>query len=62
MYLLFTDIPVETPLSEQSLNTIQRMFLREDGQDYDIMGWSKEQVIADIVSQYEKHRDQDPDR
>ncbi|KEQ15425.1 choline transporter [Endozoicomonas montiporae] len=31
------------------------VFLREGGQDYDIMGWSKEQVIADIVSQYEKH-------
>ena len=31
------------------------VFLREGGQDYDIMGWSKDQVIADIVSQYEKH-------
>ena len=31
------------------------VFLREGGQDYDIMGWNKEQVIADIVSQYEKH-------
>ena len=31
------------------------VFLREGGQDYDIMGWSKEQVIADIVTQYEKH-------
>lgn len=31
------------------------VFLREGGQDYDIMGWSKEQVISDIVNQYEKH-------
>ena len=31
------------------------VFLREGGQDYDIMGWSRDQVIADIVSQYEKH-------
>ncbi|RJG40304.1 BCCT family transporter [Motilimonas pumila] len=31
------------------------VFLTEGGQDYDIMGWSKEQVISDIVDQYEKH-------
>ncbi|RUO30315.1 BCCT family transporter [Aliidiomarina soli] len=29
--------------------------LREGGQDYDLYGWSKDQVIADIVDQYEKH-------
>ncbi|MBY5993268.1 BCCT family transporter [Ferrimonas balearica] len=29
--------------------------LREGGQDYDIMGWSREQVLNDIVEQYEKH-------
>lgn len=29
--------------------------LREGGQDYDIYGWTKEQVIADIIDQYEKH-------
>ncbi|RUO26307.1 choline transporter [Aliidiomarina minuta] len=29
--------------------------LREGGQDYDIFGWTKEQVIADIIDQYEKH-------
>lgn len=29
--------------------------LREGGQDYDIMGWSKEGVINDIVSQYHRH-------
>ncbi|KEQ16431.1 BCCT family transporter [Endozoicomonas numazuensis] len=31
------------------------VFLREGGQDYDIMGWSKDQVIGDIIDQYEKH-------
>ncbi|MCH9690697.1 MAG: choline BCCT transporter BetT [Gammaproteobacteria bacterium] len=31
------------------------VFLREGGQNYDIMGWSKDQVISDIVNQYEKH-------
>ena len=31
------------------------VFLGEGGQDYDIMGWAKEQVIGDIIDQYEKH-------
>ncbi|MDD7805346.1 MAG: BCCT family transporter [Endozoicomonas sp. (ex Botrylloides leachii)] len=31
------------------------VFLREGGQNYDIMGWTKEQVIGDIIDQYEKH-------
>ncbi|SEL04173.1 choline/glycine/proline betaine transport protein [Atopomonas hussainii] len=30
--------------------------LREGGQDYDIMGWSKDGVISDIVDQYHKHQ------
>jgi choline/glycine/proline betaine transport protein len=31
------------------------VFLQEGGQDYDIMGWTREQVIGDIIDQYEKH-------
>lgn len=31
------------------------VFLKEGGQDYDLMGWSKEQIINDILDQYEKH-------
>ncbi|MCF6767566.1 BCCT family transporter [Thiotrichales bacterium 19S11-10] len=31
------------------------VFLEYGGQYYDIMGYSEEQVIADIVTQYEKH-------
>ena len=31
------------------------VFLTEGGQDYDIMGWTREQVISDIIDQYEKH-------
>ena len=31
------------------------VFLREGGQGYDIMGWTSEQVIGDIIDQYEKH-------
>ncbi|WP_434776988.1 BCCT family transporter [Neisseria sp. Ec49-e6-T10] len=29
--------------------------LHEGGQDYDVMGWTKEQIINDILDQYEKH-------
>jgi choline/glycine/proline betaine transport protein len=29
--------------------------LSEGGQDYDMMGWTKEQIITDVIDQYEKH-------
>ena len=29
--------------------------LREGGQDYNVMGWSREQLISDVLEQYEKH-------
>ncbi|MCF7201432.1 BCCT family transporter [Pseudomonas oligotrophica] len=29
--------------------------LKEGGQDYDLMGWNREDVIGDIIDQYEKH-------
>jgi len=29
--------------------------LREGGQNYDLMGWSREQIISDILNQYEGH-------
>lgn len=32
------------------------VFLREGGQDYDIMGWGRDDVIGDILDQYERHR------
>ncbi|TLX55920.1 choline transporter [Stutzerimonas nosocomialis] len=32
------------------------VYLREGGQDYDIMGWSRDGVIGDILDQYERHR------
>ncbi|MFK0571686.1 BCCT family transporter [Endozoicomonas sp.] len=31
------------------------VFLAEGGQGYDIMGWTRDQVIGDIIDQYEKH-------
>ena len=29
--------------------------LREGGQNYDVMGWSKEHIISDVLTHYEKH-------
>lgn len=29
--------------------------LREGGQDYDVMGWTKEQIANDMLNQYERH-------
>src|SRR5690554_3375058 len=29
--------------------------LREGGQDYDILGWSRDAVIGDIIDHYHKH-------
>lgn len=31
------------------------VYLREGGQDYDVMGWSRDEVIGDLLDQYEKH-------
>ncbi|PHM37563.1 choline BCCT transporter BetT [Xenorhabdus innexi] len=31
------------------------VYLKEGGQDYDLMGWTLEQIIHDILDQYEKH-------
>ncbi|MGB2248989.1 MAG: choline transporter, partial [Alcanivorax sediminis] len=31
------------------------VFLQEGGQDYDLMGYTKDQVIVDVLDQYEKH-------
>lgn len=31
------------------------VYLKEGGQNYDIMGWTEDQVIVDIIDQYEKH-------
>ncbi|WP_295477179.1 choline BCCT transporter BetT [uncultured Pseudomonas sp.] len=31
------------------------VYLREGGQDHDVMGWSREDVIGDILDQYERH-------
>jgi len=56
----------QQPLPDESLmgellpsqaNEVWRaeVHLAEGGQDYDIMGWSKEQILVDILKQYEDH-------
>ena len=47
-------------LSEEERDDEQKYYrgevhLREGGQDYDLMGWNQEQIIHDILDQYEKH-------
>lgn len=32
------------------------VYLREGGQDYDVMGWPRMQLIHDVLDQYERHR------
>ena len=29
--------------------------LREGGQNYDVMEWTKEDILQDIIDQYERH-------
>jgi choline/glycine/proline betaine transport protein len=31
------------------------VYLHEGGQDYDVMGWTSDQLLTDILSQYERH-------
>ncbi len=45
----------EDPTPEQSGYTRAEVHLREGSQNYDIMGWTQEQVIHDLLEQYEKH-------
>ncbi|MBY6185369.1 choline BCCT transporter BetT [Marinobacter hydrocarbonoclasticus] len=40
---------------EESKYFRAEVHLREGGQDYDVMGWSRDQIVGDILDQYEKH-------
>ncbi len=43
--------------AKEEKNTYVRaeVFLSNGGQDYDVYGYSKEQIVADLITQYEKH-------
>ncbi len=47
--------PETTPESDRSEFTRAEVFLRDGGRDYDLMGWGREQIINDVLDQYEKH-------
>ena len=44
------------PVSEGTRYYRAEVYLREGGQDYDVMGWPKVQLIHDVLDQYERHR------
>ncbi|MFV2028956.1 choline BCCT transporter BetT [Neisseria sp. S1] len=44
-----------SPSKEQEKYYRAEVFLSEGSQDYDIVGYTKEQIIIDILSQYERH-------
>ena len=50
-------IPAEENTSDDRTPAYYRaeVHLRQGGLDYDIMGWSKEGVISDLIDQYHKH-------
>lgn len=41
--------------SEEQKYYRAEVYLKEGGQDYDVMSWTQEQIIHDILDQYEKH-------
>ena len=43
------------PASEQEKYYRAEVFLSEGSQDYDIYGYTKEQIIIDVLNQYERH-------
>ena len=42
-------------LPEDSGYWRSEVHLTEGGQDYDVMGWTREQIINDVLGQYERH-------
>ncbi len=44
------------PVSEGTRHYRAEVYLREGGQDYDVMGWPRVQLIHDVLDQYERHR------
>ena len=42
-------------LSETERYHRAEVHFTEGSQDYDVMGWTRDQVIADLLEQYEKH-------
>jgi choline/glycine/proline betaine transport protein len=43
------------PRPDEERSWRAEVFLREGGQDYDLLGLTREQIIADVLAQYERH-------
>ncbi len=54
VYLRSFEVPGYAP-EEQKVYYRAEVFLLNGGQEYDIFGYTKEQIVADAVTQYEKH-------
>lgn len=48
--------PADTERPDNEVYYRAEVHLNEGGQDYDIMGWAEEDIIADMIDQYERHR------
>lgn len=48
------EVPDYAP-EEKNLYVRAEVFLLNGGQDYDVYGYNEEQIIADFITQYEKH-------
>jgi choline/glycine/proline betaine transport protein len=48
-------VAMEKLSAEQTYHRAE-VHLSEGSQDYDIMGWTSEQIAHDLTEQYEKHR------
>lgn len=48
--------PVDPERPDKEIYYRAEVYLAEGGQDYDIMGWTKDDIIVDIINQYEHHR------
>ena len=48
------ELPVYAPGNQESYFRAE-VFLRSGGQDYDVFGYTKDQIVADLITQYEKH-------
>jgi len=52
----FTQVEVPSEEMDESAHYYRaEIHLREGGQDYDVMGWSKTAIINDIIDHYHKH-------
>ncbi|MFG1481683.1 BCCT family transporter [Halobacteriovorax sp. HFRX-2_2] len=54
VYLRSFEVPDFLPGNQEKYYRAE-VFLLSGGQEYDIYGYSKEQIVADAVTQYEKH-------